>query len=135
MLRLERVLLAVLVVACGEGGLSTRGLITTPGQHPLPPSTGMIMGSIMGPDVEGNPTPVPGVDVIVFTVPGRGAMGAIVARRLTDSLGQFRVDSLAPASYGVAVNPPAQFAFRGADLFVEVTAGKSTSADFTLQRQ
>lgn len=142
MLRPERILVLALtfgvVAACGDGLMtSTRGTSTnqTSGPNPPPPPTGMIKGTVMGPDVEGNLVPVPGVSVAVFSVPGPGAMGAVVAQRTTDSLGQFAVQSLNTASYGVAVNPPAPFAFRGADLFVDVAAGMSTPADFVLQRQ
>ena len=140
---MSRLEIAVLVLAlgaataCGGSFASMTGTRTTASGGPQAPQqpTGMIKGSILGPDVEGNLVPVPGVSVVVFTVPGPGAMGAVVARRTTDALGEFAVDSLPAARYGVAVNPPAPFAFQGADLFVAVAAGTAASADFTLQRK
>ena len=82
------------------------------------------------------PVQLPGFTVTVYmpSSPGKHPVVALSCGTQQTAAG-YDTYGKRLASYGIAVNPPAPFAFQGADLFVDVAAGMATPADFVLQRK
>jgi len=97
-------------------------------------ATGSIAGIVTGPDVEGNPTPLHNVSLVVWTSPFPGAAGAIVGTGRTDASGHYVIAYLSPGDYMVAAVAPASYAFNAGGTGVHVTTGNQAITNFVLTR-
>ena len=96
--------------------------------------TGSIAGTVTGPDIEGNPAPVPNAYVIVSHHVGMGALGAIAATTITDADGHYVIGWLHAGDYSIGVQAPGGYAYNQGGQAITVSTGQRTTTNFTLTR-
>jgi len=96
--------------------------------------TGGVQGTVEGPDIEGNPTPLPNVGITVYHDDGAGALAWVVSTGRTDTLGRYAVAFLPAGSYRVLAEAPRAFAFTTASKYTTVATGVFQKVDFLLDR-
>lgn len=94
--------------------------------------TGSIGGTVEGPNQPEGVRFIAGAEVLVISVPGPGAMGAIVATTRTDDSGHYVFGFLRPGQYAMNVQPVPPLVFNGPNVFTTVSPGQRTTVNFFL---
>lgn len=116
----------LLLLACSDNGV-------TPGDGG--DEVGSIEGQVLAPSIEGEPTPLPGANVMVYRATCElGALCVTTANATTDSTGHYVLHDLPPTSYVAVVTPPSGMALEGQEMHVEVKAGQTLTLSFSVSR-
>ncbi|HXJ31160.1 MAG TPA: DUF4382 domain-containing protein [Gemmatimonadales bacterium] len=101
-------------------------------------ATGSIAGTVTGPDIEGNPTPIKNADISVFGGDPNRFSGTwyVVATGRTDAQGHYQVSFIDAGSWIVQAEQPDLPGLAAAVTpNVPVSAGNTTQVNIALQRQ
>ncbi|HET9710105.1 MAG TPA: DUF4382 domain-containing protein [Gemmatimonadales bacterium] len=101
-------------------------------------ATGSIAGTVTGPDIEGNPTPIKNADITVFGGDPNRFSGTwyVVATGRTDAQGHYQISFIDAGSWIVQAEQPDLPGLAAAVTpNVAVSAGHTTQVNLALQRQ